>query len=301
VTSLRYHLLDVFTAEPYRGNPLAVFVDPPALTDVQMQRIAGELNLSETVFTWSPATPDEPWPTRIFTPASEIPFAGHPTVGAAFLLASLGLAADPANGGELTLDEQVGTVAVTVTRDEHGRPDEAWLTVPRTSVPVGCAAAGPAAAALGLSEQDLHAGLPVEGWSAGVPFTVVPVADVGALGRARVDMARWEQDVATTDASHLYVVTSTGARRWQVRMFAPAMGITEDPATGAAAAAFSGYLLAHASDEDAARWLIDQGIEMGRASLLMLDIDRRGDEPSVVRIGGTSVHLGEGQVAMPPA
>jgi trans-2,3-dihydro-3-hydroxyanthranilate isomerase len=293
VAPLRYHLLDVFTTEPYRGNPLAVFVDPPELSTGQMQRIAGELNLSETVFTWSPSSTDGAWRTRIFTPANEMPFAGHPTIGTACLLAELGLA-----GARVVLDEPVGAVDVVVPPGE-----DAWLTVPRSSSPVAAAPTEVVVACLRLETTDLHPHLRSAAWSAGVPFTIVVVADLDALGRAGVDTARWQDGMAASAAPSLFVVTPLDdapvPRRWRARMFAPALGIVEDPATGAAVAAFSGYLLDLLTGDVDGTWQITQGVEMGRASDIGLRLERRGDAPPVVRVGGQAVVIGEGTVRAP--
>jgi trans-2,3-dihydro-3-hydroxyanthranilate isomerase len=300
-TVLRYHLLDVFTDTPFEGNPLAVFVDPPPLSSEQMQRIAAELNLSETVFTWPPADADGGWRTRIFTPGSELPFAGHPTIGTACLLSLLGHVAT----GRVVLDEGVGPVDVRIVPDREEDEPDAWLTVPRAAERLPCPAAEAVAGALGLSSVDLHGELPVEAWSAGVPFLVVPVRDLDALGRSAVDASAWPRDVASAEASQLFVVTPVGdvgrdGGRWRARMFAPGLGITEDPATGAAVAAFSGYLLARHDGEAEGRWRIEQGVEMGRPSVLLLDIGAGGGAPPVVRIGGRSALIGEGRFLAPP-
>ena len=303
--TLRYFLLDVFTDQPFSGNPLAVFVDPEPLSDGQMQRIAAELHLSETVFVWSPARAGRPWRTRIFTPATELPFAGHPTVGAAFLLASLGLV-DSANGHiDLELEEGVGTIPVTVAVDEGGVPVTAELVVPRPPVRVETARPEDLASVIGLDVSDLHVALPVRGYSAGIPFSVVPVSDEAALRRARVDSSRWEALVAGSGAPHLYVVTpvaDVGApqQQWRARMFAPAMGIAEDPATGAAAAAFAGYLAEVDSDRTFRSVVIEQGVEMGRPSVIRLTMRSASDSGSAtVRVGGPAVVIGNGTLAVP--
>lgn len=305
--TLPYSLLDVFTDQPFSGNQLAVFVDPGPLSDGQMQRIAAELRLSETVFIWSPPIVGRPWPTRIFTPGVELPFAGHPTVGAALLLAHLGRVTGTGDTIELELDLAVGTVPVTVSVDDLGVPVAASLTVPRTPERVGTVDSDELAAVVGLDPADLHPELPVRGYSAGNPFSIIPVVDPGTLGRAQVDSARWKASVAASAAPHLYLVTpltDAGAAlpRWRARMFAPAMGIAEDPATGAAAAAFAGYLAEinpAVLDQSA---VIEQGVEMGRASTIRLTITGpRGGRSSVVRVGGPAVVIGTGVLVVPPS
>lgn len=289
VTLLRY---DVFTDEPYAGNPLAVAIDPPELAGAQMQRIAGEMNLSETVFL-RPRS-DGSWSARIFTPATEVPFAGHPTVGAALALADAGLA--PA--GELVLHEGVGPVSVELA------DGAATLTTPRPPTPVPSADPGDIAAALGLGLGDLHPELGPRAWSAGLPFTMVAVRDLDVLGRAHVDTARWAEAVANSDAPDLYLVTPLdGLRgeRWRARMFGPVLGMVEDPATGSAAAAACGYLAAHAGERRLGQgWIIEQGVEMGRPSEIRVRPVLRAGELVAVRIGGRAVQVGACELAVPP-
>ena len=303
--TLRYYLLDVFTEKPFSGNQLAVFVDPEPLSDGQMQRIAAELHLSETVFVWSPSRAGDPWRARIFTPGIELPFAGHPTVGAAFLLASLGQVTGVGDLIEFELEEAVGTVPVAVALDQHGVPVRADLVVPRSSERVDTADPAELAAVVELDLSDLHPHLPVRGYSAGNPFSIVPVTDVAALARAQVDSSRWERIVATSAAPHLYLVTpfpdtDRTSRTWRARMFAPAMGIAEDPATGAAAAAFAGYLEEIGPVEGDRSDLIEQGVEMGRPSMINLTISKLdGGGRVVVRVGGPAVVIGNGVIAVP--
>lgn len=283
---------DVFTDVAYAGNPLAIAIDPPALTTSQMQQVAGELNLSETVFLTP--RPDGSWSARIFTPTVELPFAGHPTVGAALALADAGRV----DGGTVVLHEAVGPVTVDIAAGV------ATLTTPSAPAPVESADPGDVVAAIGLELADLHPELGPRAWSAGVPFTVVAVRDVDTLGRAAVDLARWGEVVALSDAPDLYVVTPLdGVRgeRWRARMFGPAVGLVEDPATGAAAAALCGYLAGHAGEarlDDG--WTVEQGVEMGRPSAIRVQPVRRGAELVAVRVGGRAVRIGAGELLVPP-
>lgn len=283
---------DVFTDRPYTGNPLAVAIDPPELGTEQMQRVAAELNVSETVFLRP--RPDGSWSMRIFTPAIELPFAGHPSLGAALALADAGLI----DGGEVVLHEGVGPVVVEVAAGT------ATLTTPGPPAPVETADPGDVAATLGLDLSDLHRELGPRGWSAGVPFTMVAVRDLDVLARAEVDLARWRDSVADSEAPHLYVLTPVdGVRgeRWRARMFAPTMGIEEDPATGAAAAAACGYLAGHSGEERLeAGWRLQQGVEMGRPSEIRVQAVRRRSELVAVRVGGRAVRVGAGELLAPP-
>lgn len=289
--SYRFLTADVFTSTVFGGNPLAVFTDARGLSDGEMQAIAREMNLSESVFVLPPDDPRHARRLRIFTPAMELPFAGHPTVGTALLLAWSGEVAIPAGGGEMVLEEGVGPVAVTVTASE-GRAEMATLT---SAQPVELREAPRAdlAALLGLDPGDLTDALPVLGASCGVPFLMIPLRDTGALGRARLDRGRWEREVAGSWAPHVYPFAPAGGEAdFRVRMFAPRMGIAEDPATGAGAAAFAGYLAAHLGPGE---WVLEQGIEMGRPSRLHVQADGDGR----IRVGGTAVPVASGEIALP--
>jgi len=289
VPTLRVLRYDVFTDRPYAGNPLAVVVDPPSLTTEAMQAVAGEMNLSETVFL-SPR--DDGWDTRIFTPTTEMPFAGHPTVGAALALADEGLAT-----GQVVLHEGVGPVRVAL---DDGL---ATLTTPRAPAHVDTADPADVAASLGLDLGDLHPELGPRGWSVGVPFTVVALRDVVALGRIAIDLARWRDEVAHSAAPDLYALAPLdGVRgeRWRARMFGPGLGVAEDPATGSAAAAACGYLAGIAGEERLDEgWTIEQGVEMGRPSEIRVTAVRDGAELVAVRIGGRAARVGEGALVAP--
>ncbi|MGH9085602.1 MAG: PhzF family phenazine biosynthesis protein, partial [Acidimicrobiales bacterium] len=227
----RYHLLDVFTDRPFAGNPLAVFVDPPELTSAQMQAVAGELNLSETVFVRPPSVDDAAWPTRIFTPTDELDFAGHPTVGTAVLLAELGLVGD-----EVVLAEGVGDITVTI----EARPDGGRVGTLRTTRAPSYADAPDRdllAHALSLQPADLHSHLAAGIWSCGTAFCVVPLRDADAVARSRLDTAVWATHLEHTDAAAIFLLAplDDDLHRWRARMYAPGLGVAEDPATGSAA------------------------------------------------------------------
>lgn len=297
----KFYTLDVFTDRVFGGNPLAVFPDAPGIAPDSMQRIARELNLSETVFvTGAEGTSFD---VRIFTPASELPFAGHPTVGTAILLTMLGRVPGGERLSRLVLREQVGPVPVEV-RMVDGRPVFATLAAPR--VPE----AGPPppapeilARVLSIDESDLGGSLATANYSAGVPFLFVSVRDRDALGRARVDVGAWERHLAQAWAPHLYVTTDdTGEEgvALRARMFAPAMGITEDAATGGAATALAGLLAARDAGADGTWcWTVVQGIEMGRPSRITVEADVRAGRVAQVRVGGGAVLVSEGEMILP--
>ena len=297
----KFYTLDVFTDRVFGGNPLAVFPDAEGIEPQTMQRIARELNLSETVFVTG--AEGASFDVRIFTPASELPFAGHPTVGTAMLLTMLGRVPAGERLSRLVLREQVGPVPVEV-RMQDGRPVFATLAAPR--VPE----AGPPTPApeilaqvLSIGEADLGGSLAAANYSAGVPFLFVSVRSRDALGRARVDAGAWERHLARAWAPHLYVTTDDAGEEGvalRARMFAPAMGITEDAATGGAATALAGLLAARDADADGTWcWKVMQGVEMGRPSRILVEADVRDRRVAQVRVGGSAVPVSEGEMTIP--
>lgn len=305
----RYHTLDVFTDTAYAGNPLAVFPDADGLSGSQMQRIAGELHLSETVFLLPPADPTHTRRARIFTPGAELPFAGHPTIGTAFLLASLGVVRPgdtDITHGRVVLEEGVGPVPVTV-RFEHGVPRSAQLTAAqrpefRDEVPSGRALAD----LLAVREQDVDAGgLTPQAVSCGVPFLIVPLATRDAVRRARLRHDAWERLLAPAWAQSVFLFAAQDVQAGphhpiRARMFAPELGVVEDPATGSAAVAFAAYLASRSDTSDGTlRWTIEQGVEMGRPSTLHVEAEKRDGGIGAVRVAGAAVRIGEGELSAP--
>lgn len=291
-----YWLADVFTNRPYAGNPLAVFTDGRGLGDGAMQTIAAELNLSETVFVLPPQDPRHRARLRIFTPGSELPFAGHPTVGAAVLLAE----ADGAS--EMVLELGVGPVPVQVAREGAGR--HARVQVPRVPEAGPPPQSSRLPALLGLDAGRMAARWPAASWSAGVPFAIVPVQDRQALDAVRLSRPVWDEVMRGQWAPHVFVVDLSRADAGEVhaRMFAPDMGIAEDPGTGAAVAALAGYLAAHRQDGDGDHaWTVHQGEAMGRPCRISLDYRSAGGRALDVRIGGSAVTIGSGRLLALPA
>jgi trans-2,3-dihydro-3-hydroxyanthranilate isomerase len=290
----QFATLDVFTDRRFTGNPLAVVLDADALDQVAMQAIAREFGHPETVFVFPPADPGNRARVRIFTPARELPFAGHPTVGTAVLL---GLRDGGGAGRELVLEEGIGPVRCVLEAggEGHGR---ARFAVPQMPSEVGPAAVDAAiAAALGLAAADIGAeGLRPSRWTAGNPFTFVPVATLAAVARCRVDPAKFG---ATFD-SGVYVFckeTLQPGHAFHARMFAPSLGIAEDPATGSAAAAFAGLVAAHGGlGEGEHDLVIEQGSEMGRPSLIRLALTMKAGKLAAASIGGNAVVVTEGTI-----
>ena len=270
----RYLTADVFTDRPFGGNPLAVFPDARGISSERMQQVAREMNLSETVFVLPPEDPRHTRKLRIFTPGTELPFAGHPTVGTAFVLAAIGEiplagAGDP--------DRLRGGGRAGAGADPGGGRQAGVLAAHGGEAPRGRAAA-PSIAGSGrrCSPWSRRTCWTVktlrEAVSCGVPFLYVPLRDRDAVRRARIRTDRWEKLVAGFWATEVYVFArdpELPGSHVRSRMFAPRMGIVEDPATGAATASFGGYLASRAPERDGTlRWVIEQGFEMGRPSIL---------------------------------
>jgi len=302
---LPFSTLDVFTDHTFGGNPLGVFPDASHLPPDLMQRVAREMNLSESVFLGPPESDGAAARVRIFTPGIEVPFAGHPTVGSAIHLAAL--MADPPVEGSVTLvlDENVGPVPVDV-RFEEGVPVFARFTtavLPEhrpSPVPDG-----DLARVVGLDASDLHPELRPEMVSCGLPYHVIPVASLEAIRRAVLDMVLWKRLVAPLWADHVYLVCPEAEGEGvdvRVRMFAPAAGVPEDPATGSAAAVLGGYLSkADGCEAGSLRWTVEQGLEIGRPSILHVEADRAGGTTIAVRVGGSAVFVSRGIMSVPDA
>jgi trans-2,3-dihydro-3-hydroxyanthranilate isomerase len=291
----RFVTLDVFTSERFAGNPVAVVLDAEGLADVALQAIAREFNLSETVFVLAPTRAAHRARLRIFTPLCELAFAGHPTVGTAALLARL-------DGGsqsrEFVLEEGVGPVHCTVEPVDEERAN-ARFELPGLPTELGPAAAPERlAAALGLSRMDIGCeNFVAARWTAGLPITFVPVRGLAQIRACRVDPGHWDA-IDAPGAAFVFCRESTHpGHAFHARMFAPAMGVPEDPATGSAAAAFAGLLGKFARPDDGEHtYVIEQGYEMGRPSLITLCITIREGELSRVAIGGQVVRVSEGTI-----
>jgi trans-2,3-dihydro-3-hydroxyanthranilate isomerase len=300
----QFYTADVFTDRIFGGNPLAVFPRAEGLTSQQMQKIAAEFNLSETVFAFPPQTPEGTRRLRIFTPAKELPFAGHPTIGTACVLAAIGEITLQGEGAAIVLEEGVGAVRVKI-RAVAGEPVIAELTVPQMpELGPEPPAIPELAAILSLDPADLLDGeLSPQSLSCGVPFLFIPVRDRSALGRIRLERQRWQQLLANYWASSIYVFTTDAESPdcdFRARMFAPALGIAEDPATGAAVAALAGYLAVREQQENRTlEWAIEQGMEMGRPSWLRLSVEKQAGEIRAIRVGGSSVLVSEGTMVVP--
>jgi trans-2,3-dihydro-3-hydroxyanthranilate isomerase len=301
----RFLQVDVFTREPFGGNPLAVFHHAEGLTTEEMQRLAKEMNLSETTFVLPSQVPGADFKVRIFTPTSELPFAGHPVVGTHWALAQL---------GRVDLEEPVTRVCFelgvgVLPADLHvvaGRVERVVMTQDRPSFHAVLEDVRELAAGLGLpSEAITETGLPVQIVSTGIPQMMVPVrslADVQLLAADRLDystLARVCRGVGT-DCVMVFSLETEGAEATvHTRMFAPSLGVPEDPATGSANGALGAYLVRHRAvpvSEPTTHITSEQGLELGRPSTLYVEVDSRAGEVTGVRVGGEVVAMAEGEV-----
>ena len=296
-----YAVYDVFTQSPLAGNPLAVVFDAQGLGDEAMQAITREFNLSETVFVLPPEHAGHSARIRIFTPAHELPFAGHPTVGTAVALAHR---TQPGQNLALVLEETIGPISCTV--QASGKPVAfASFGLPRLSEPIPAQLnVDGLSRALGLTSSHVgFDGHQVGIWSAGVPFLMVPVNSLEAVTKLQFDPSLWAQAapqvMGRTVSAYVYCRGGIHAdAHFHARAFIPAMGVTEDPATGAAAAAMTGALSAAEPWPDSVQpLLIEQGFEMGRPSQIHVELNISQGQLTSARIGGFAVRIASGTLA----
>ncbi|MGH9508898.1 MAG: PhzF family phenazine biosynthesis protein [Terriglobales bacterium] len=285
--------LDVFTAVPLEGNPLAVFPDGRGLADKEMQALAREMNLSETTFILPRDAAIEQQrgvEVRIFTPEEELPFAGHPTLGTGYFLHLL------RNQPEILLDLRAGAIPVSFRKDADGR---IFGEMRQLDPEFGSTHPAEAIARLaGLDPADMDTSLPIQTVSTGVAFAIAPVRSLKALQKIRLDWPRAEDYAAKTDAKFIFFVsreTSDPAARVQARMI---FYNGEDPATGSASGCAAAWMVRYglAQPEESVR--IDQGLEINRRSLIHVRAGRDGDRVVNVRVGGNVVEILRGEVTL---
>jgi trans-2,3-dihydro-3-hydroxyanthranilate isomerase len=272
-----YTIADVFTDTPLEGNALAVFTQAEGLDDATMARIARELNLSETVFAFPPRSGGDAW-IRIFTPGVELPFAGHPVLGSAFVLAG--------EREEIVLETGAGHVSVALERDERGR-----VAFGRMGQPIPTIERFEDQAqllqALGVASSEL----PVEVYVNGPRHLFVALGDEDAVAA----LAPNHQALAAVGPYNVSCFAGAG-RRWKTRMFAPAIGVNEDPATGSAAGPLALHLARHGRIAYGEEIEISQGSEIGRPSLLHARVDGSPERIERIEVGGAAVIVGHGQL-----
>jgi trans-2,3-dihydro-3-hydroxyanthranilate isomerase len=294
--SHRFFIADVFTDRPFGGNQLAVFPDADGIPDARMQAIAREFNFSETTFVLPPRKPGHTHRVRIFTPATELPFAGHPNIGTAVVMATLEKANSGQGSRRFVFEEDVGTVRVAAEIRQDGGFAELTL---EQSPDIRQSNISSAALAAMVSIPQDRVG-PRRPWSVGigVRFFCLPLIDREAVARARLDLASWEQALpADSWTRWVYAIAGDFAPggNLKVRMWAPGDGVLEDPATGSAAGALAASLAAALPDPDGVfRWTIEQGAEIGRPSVIQASAEKRGGAVVAIRVGGEAVIVAEG-------
>jgi trans-2,3-dihydro-3-hydroxyanthranilate isomerase len=339
MSNYRFIQLDVFTVEAFAGNPLAVFPEAEGLTDDQMMKIAREMNLSETVFVFKPANEqtvnsnqqsaepitaessknksqaelDEPVVLRrlrIFTPAREIPFAGHPVVGSWNALAREGVVPLPDGGtGWTRIYHELGIGVLPVDIEfKDGAPAQVVMTQGKFGISGEVDdphEQAEIARALGLAIEDLDEDLPIQVISTGLPFLAVPIRSLGSLRSCRVNAALLADIYERAGSTGCYPFSretvGSGESRAHARLFAPADNISEDPATGSAAGALGGYLVHHGAANVEARegnyrFVIEQGDFMHRPSRIKINVKGKPGSIEEVRVGGPSVVVARGEV-----
>jgi len=298
--------VDVFTDTPFGGNPLAVFPDAEGLTAEEMQNLAREMNLSETTFVLPPQVPGADFKVRIFTPVAELPFAGHPVVGTHWVLAHLGRVELQEPVTQVRFELGVGVLPA----DLHvvgGRVERVVMTQDRPTFHAVLEDVTELAAGLGLPPEAItETGLPVQVVSTGVPQMMVPVrslAEVRGLDAGQLNTAAIDRVCKATGARDCVMVFTFETERPEatvhVRLFAPALGVPEDPATGSANGALGAYLVRHRAvpvTEPTTYIVSEQGAELGRPSTLYVEVDSAGGEVTAVRVGGQVVPVAEGVV-----
>lgn len=299
---LHYRIVDVFTNRIFGGNPLAVFLDGRSLTDAEMQSLAKEMNLSESTFVLPPRDANNHFKVRIFTPGGELPMAGHPTIGTAFVLAREGMFKLAGDIAQLRFEENIGLIPVDI-HVRNNAPDMIWMTQPRPQFGPRVLNRQTAAEMLSLEPDDIDDKLPIEIVSCGVRYPMVPVRTLGAIKRVRfrADVAHRElSPLGGSEALVFTTETENPGSSVHSRMFAPEFGVPEDPATGSAAGPLGAYLVKYGvvKAEPTAHILNEQGFEMGRPSFLHVRITRAGDDIATVQVGGETVFVGAGEITL---
>lgn len=297
MTKFKYYICDVFTDQRFGGNQLAVLPDARDLNSIQMQQIAREFNFSESTFVLPPEK-GHSRKVQIFTPSREVPFAGHPNIGTAFILATCGEIEDFDNSTDLVFEEKAGLVGISIRRCDEGKVS-CELKAPQSLSLGEVLPVGIVADAVSLSESDIKTDThPPMLASVGLPFVMVELRDRSALEKASINADGFEQIAAlgVMPDIHLYV-QSHDEVDVRARMFAPHDGVPEDPATGSANCALAG-LLGHFQPSGTGMfdWQIAQGVEMGRPSLLKARVEKLNGKVLSTWIGGNCVLVSEGHI-----
>ena len=291
-----FYQVDVFTHHPFGGNPLAVFMDAKGLSNETMQKIAKEMNLSETSFILPPGDLPADFSIRIFTPEKELPFAGHPTLGTAHVLREAGKI--PSGDCLIKLAMKAGIINVTQKEKEN----ILFMTqpLPEFQLPLNCDKE--ISEVLGIQKSSINSIFcPIQIVSTGLPTLIVPIISLDALKKIVVDTHRLKQILATLNIDMVYAFTQQtvhSSASIHSRAFAPGLGISEDPATGSAAGALGAYLYKNnvISENACKKIYIEQGYQIGRPATLQVEVEQENNEIKSIRVGGESVTIIEGWI-----
>lgn len=301
----QFYQLDVFTDKPFAGNPLAVFPDAAGISEAEMQKIAMEMNLSETVFVLPSDKPEAVRRLRIFTPTKELPMAGHPVVGTWNLLAQLGFVENAPQNGSIEIKQELGIGVLPVEIEfADGTPRQVTMTQGKFTAVETIAderLIQMIAEAMNLTPDDFMPDAPVQIAGTGVNFLLIPVRSLKVLEKSRANSAKLEEFPEHFPGSFSLFTTETleASSKIHTRMYAPQFGIVEDPATGSAAGALGGYLLHNGLLEgngDIHRFTIEQGDFMKRPSRIHIEVTGKKGNVEKVRCGGQAVIVAKGEM-----
>ncbi len=302
----RFIQADVFTEVIFGGNPVAVFPEAEGLSNDEMQKIAREMNLSETTFVLPPTDPRADLRVRFFTPSTELPFAGHPTIGTHVVLARLGRYEITGPITRIMQQVGIGVLPVDLITDGSGNTSRAVMTQGEARHGNVYEDNKKLAKALGLDPQDLHPELPAQVYSTGLPGLIVPLVSLDAIQRIKLDVGVFNaicRTMSVTGAEVFTLETLDKAHHAHVRNFDPLVGVFEDPATGSMAGALGAYLLGknvfeYEFEASTTHMVFEQGFEMGRPSLIEVEVDITQGAIAEVRVGGEVVVVLEGELTL---
>ncbi len=293
MSTLKFYIVDVFAEEKYTGNQLAVFTDAGEIFQDKMQRIAKEMNYSETTFIVSKDIKSVGYDVRIFTPEQELPFAGHPTLGTAYVLQQE-IIKQPVD--TIILNLKIGQIPVTL-HYSNGSVEKLWMQQ-KSPTFNQVLAADKLAQVLNLESDQIDSRFPIQEVSTGVPFIIVPLKTQSALKRIKVNKDRYFELISATQAKSILVFcpqTYNPANDLSVRVFADYLGVPEDPATGSANGCLAGYLVQYSYfGEEPINLRVEQGYEIGRPSLLLLKAQKKDREIEVF-VGGKVIMVATGE------
>jgi trans-2,3-dihydro-3-hydroxyanthranilate isomerase len=306
VRRYRFVQADVFSEVIFGGNPVAVFPEAEGLSSDEMQQIAREMNLSETVFVLPPTDQKADVRLRFFTPSTELPFAGHPTIGTHVVLAQIGHYEIAGPVTRVWQQVGVGTLPVDLITDGSGETNRAVMTQAEARHGPVVDDSERLAEALGLTIEDMHPDLPAQVYSTGLPGLIIPLVSLDAIRRIELNIQVFNdicRSVSVTGAEVFTLETIDKAHHIHVRNFDPLVGVHEDPATGSMAGALGAYMLAknvfdYEYEASTTHMVIEQGYEMGRPSLIEVEVDIRQGAVTEVRVGGQVVVVIEGELML---